>query len=790
MERFRRETDAAASLEHPNIVPVHEYGERSGLAFLVMPYISGGTLRDEMEQSGQLPLSTISNYLDQIAAALDFAHARGVIHRDIKPANILMTPEKRLLLTDFGLVKVVNDANPQQSQLSEAGMPMGTPDYMAPEQVVGGEINNRADLYSLGVVIYQMLTGTVPFKGEMPMKVALQHVQTPPPAPRLLRSDLPLATQEVVLRALAKRPEDRYAHASDMAAAFRSTLELVAASNNSALESTLLRPARPDNEPAQPVLQRRGLFNPTWRSNVPAPDPIPLEEATAPLAAQYTDIVKQTSMTLPSYSGLLSPSTATATARPATANKETPLPGIAAPTRLRLGQLNGLRTIQPKQVDLPAVQAVEPQELSTATLASSSSTASGGTMSQFNPPSRSFNEEQPAGPNQQQNPGQPASTQHLPPFRKTAQLGPLGSFNPPPAGPATTRQLEPLSPDATGLYPNPDPGTGFYPTNNPDPGTGFYPTNNPNPGTGFYPTNNPNPGTGFYPTNNPNPGTGFYPTNSTGLLANPDGNAQQPSSGTTSALRLPTGDYNGETGMLKLDQAVRVVKVPIAGQPGQYMTGILPMLPPTPEPTPPPFKERVTALPGVVKKNTKMAALIALVALVIFGSVVFLLVHAATSGTTPSQASTLVKVTPNATATVAVQASATASANLILADSLNANINNWPLSDGDAKHSYAFKDNAYHIGTNSSNIGVALLPRNDIPDSYVYTLTMKQVAGDNGNSLNRFGMILRYTKQNGKATFYIFLIQHSSSGGMYIFETYDSSKNDFTWNKLWSKIIW
>src|SRR6266571_1561526 len=107
LERFRRETDAAASLEHPNIMPVYEYGERDGLAYLVMPYISGGTLRDEMDGNGQLALPKVMNYLDQLGAALDYAHERGVIHRDVKPANILLTPEGRLLLTDFGLVKLL-----------------------------------------------------------------------------------------------------------------------------------------------------------------------------------------------------------------------------------------------------------------------------------------------------------------------------------------------------------------------------------------------------------------------------------------------------------------------------------------------------------------------------------------------------------------------------------------------------------------------------------------------------------------------------------------------------------
>ncbi len=224
IERFRRETDAAASLEHPNITPVHEYGERDGLAYLVMPYISGGTLRDEMEREGPLPLASVLNYLEQMAAALDFAHEHGVIHRDIKPANILMTPEGRLLLTDFGLVKIVAEGHTPQIRLTGAGAPVGTPDYMAPEQVIGEEIDARADLYALGVVLYQMVTGTTPFQGETPMQIAAQHLQIPPPSPQMLRPDLSVATEQVMLRALAKRPSDRFMRAQDLANAFRMSL--------------------------------------------------------------------------------------------------------------------------------------------------------------------------------------------------------------------------------------------------------------------------------------------------------------------------------------------------------------------------------------------------------------------------------------------------------------------------------------------------------------------------------------------------------------------------------------
>jgi serine/threonine protein kinase len=224
LERFRRETDAAASLEHPNIVPVYEYGEREGLAYLVMPYISGGTLRDLLEREGQLPFEKVMYFLDQIAAAIDCAHEHGVIHRDIKPANILMSRGERLLLTDFGLVKIVAMQQGNLASLTGPGAPIGTPDYMAPEQVIGEEVDARADIYSLGIILYQMVTGTTPFQGETPMQIAAQHLQLPPPPPQTLRPDLPDGAAQVILRALSKRPEDRQSQAQELADAFRMAL--------------------------------------------------------------------------------------------------------------------------------------------------------------------------------------------------------------------------------------------------------------------------------------------------------------------------------------------------------------------------------------------------------------------------------------------------------------------------------------------------------------------------------------------------------------------------------------
>ncbi len=266
LERFRRETDAAASLEHPNIVPVYEYGERDGLAYLVMPYISGGTLRDLMETEGQFALPEVAHYLDQLAAALDFAHERGVIHRDIKPANILITPEGRLLLTDFGLVKLLADGQPAQRRLTGAGAPVGTPDYMSPEQVIGDIVDGRADMYSLGIILYQMVTGLTPFQGETPMQIAAQQLHAAPPSPRILRPELPPSTEQVMLRVLAKRPIDRYATCQEFASAFRFSLAaagmlpgFVAGGMLPASASTAMRSYAP-----------HGLFDPAWQTGTTA----------------------------------------------------------------------------------------------------------------------------------------------------------------------------------------------------------------------------------------------------------------------------------------------------------------------------------------------------------------------------------------------------------------------------------------------------------------------------------------------------------------------------------------
>jgi serine/threonine protein kinase len=304
LERFRRETDAAASLEHPNILPVHEYGERDGLAYLVVPYISGGTLRDVLDRDGQLPLPKVLNYLEQMAEALDFAHERGVIHRDIKPANILMTTEGRLLLTDFGLVKIITDGPNPQIRLTGAGAPVGTPDYMSPEQVVGNKVDGRSDLYSLGVILYQMITGSTPFQGETPMQIAAQQWQSPPPGPRLLRADLPIAAEQALLRAMAKRPDDRYATGRAFTEAFRQSLHDSGVLLGNAPSSTFSM----GSSTSARLLAPRGLFDPAWQKDATGsvPAPLPLNDLSGGKSTAVLPTLHAASLDTGRSTGLLS----------------------------------------------------------------------------------------------------------------------------------------------------------------------------------------------------------------------------------------------------------------------------------------------------------------------------------------------------------------------------------------------------------------------------------------------------------------------------------------------------
>ena len=256
--RLRHELNAVVSLDHPHILPVHEYGERDGFVYLVMPYVVGGNLQDVLKSHGMLPFPKIVNYLDQLAAALDYAHQRGIIHRDIKPSNILVTANSRVLLTDFALSKAMTEGIVAQIRQFTTG----TLDYMAPELVMGKEVDERADLYSLGAILYHMVTGIAPFQGDSLVEVAKRHLQVPPLPPGSKRVELPIAAEQVISQALAKRPADRYVHAQDLAAAFRLALTVTNAQSEHAPKDAFLSSGMSRIELYTP----HGLFDPKWRT--------------------------------------------------------------------------------------------------------------------------------------------------------------------------------------------------------------------------------------------------------------------------------------------------------------------------------------------------------------------------------------------------------------------------------------------------------------------------------------------------------------------------------------------
>jgi serine/threonine protein kinase len=222
LARFRREADAIAALDHIHIMPIYEYSEMGDTAYLVMPYVTGGTLRDRLEKSHHLSLEEAIHIINQAAAGLDCAHAQGIIHRDLKPGNILFHADGRLLLADFGLAKVLKDVeNSGLSMMTSAGTIIGTPEYLSPEQGTGNPLDVRTDVYSLGIVLYHMLAGRVPFTGTSPVAIAIKHAMIEPPPLRQFNADIASSVEAVVMKAIAKAPEERFSSAGELARALR-----------------------------------------------------------------------------------------------------------------------------------------------------------------------------------------------------------------------------------------------------------------------------------------------------------------------------------------------------------------------------------------------------------------------------------------------------------------------------------------------------------------------------------------------------------------------------------------
>ena len=218
--RFTREAQVIATMSHPHILKVFDYGQHGDLVYLVMELLSGGSLADLLRGGGKLSLNEATRLLDQIAGALDYAHRRAIVHRDLKPQNVLLDEDKNAFLTDFGIAKLLGET----SALTQSGMAMGTPAYMSPEQWRGQNVDARADVYALGVMLYEMLAGKVPFTGDTPYSMMHMHVFEAPPSLRSFRPDLPDALQDVLNIAMAKERDQRFGTAGEVANAFKAAL--------------------------------------------------------------------------------------------------------------------------------------------------------------------------------------------------------------------------------------------------------------------------------------------------------------------------------------------------------------------------------------------------------------------------------------------------------------------------------------------------------------------------------------------------------------------------------------
>ena len=267
VRRFEREALAVGALSHNHILPLYDFGEQSPWYYLVMPYIEGGTLRDYLLKRKQITLEEAASFVDQIAAALQYAHDSKVVHRDVKPSNILLRQDGYAYLVDFGLAKALMGA---ESLTSEGAM-VGTPEYMAPEQS-NGESDYRSDIYSLGVILYQMLTGRVPFMAESPVAISLKHIQTAPISPGKLNSEIPPSLEEVILKAMAKDPAQRYQQAQELSAAYWKALQ-------------------------QERARLKSETNTSNNNEIPShetPDATPLESAAQLKAAAITRVLEET----------------------------------------------------------------------------------------------------------------------------------------------------------------------------------------------------------------------------------------------------------------------------------------------------------------------------------------------------------------------------------------------------------------------------------------------------------------------------------------------------------------
>jgi serine/threonine protein kinase/tetratricopeptide (TPR) repeat protein len=310
VESFQREAKLAANLKHPNIVIIHEFGWDTGMAYMAMEFLEGRTLKEVILQEGALPPTRIVNMAGQMASALDYAHGRGLVHRDIKPSNIMVGADDHVTVMDFGIAKAATI-----TALTTTGKIFGTPEYMSPEQAEGvEEPDARSDVYSLGVVVYQMFTGKVPFSGTTPLSILRGHADKPPPWPSEINPAVSPAVEAVLLKALAKRREARYQSAGEMAAALKQAVQAAPVEAPAAAPSWLKQPTIRPRPPA-PV--------PAWRRWLAAAGLVLLVLAGIVLSGVLPRAIEVTRPPPPTDVALVTP---TATSEPTATPTATPAP--------------------------------------------------------------------------------------------------------------------------------------------------------------------------------------------------------------------------------------------------------------------------------------------------------------------------------------------------------------------------------------------------------------------------------------------------------------------------------
>src|SRR5579875_849630 len=258
VQRFVREARAVAKLAHPNIVQIHDFGEVDNITFIVMEYVDSGTLKDRLKQQQRLGVPEAVDFMIQAAEGLDCAHHNGIVHRDVKPANMLLRKDGHLLLSDFGIAKILEGT----TNLTRVGTGIGTPQYMSPEQGTGMAVDRRSDIYSLGIVLFHCLTGQVPFTADNPLSITVKHLNDPLPVEFLRNAGVPAAIEQVIVKMTAKASQDRYQTAEELIDALTTALAVSHLSIprpwRSGLSSGLLAPLQPTDQQA-PVNVSRPL---------------------------------------------------------------------------------------------------------------------------------------------------------------------------------------------------------------------------------------------------------------------------------------------------------------------------------------------------------------------------------------------------------------------------------------------------------------------------------------------------------------------------------------------------